>query len=572
MSLIPTPAELREIARLREGTLREHPFPVLLQALALTERTVVLEIRRRQLHKRIVVEHGVPVECTSNLVHETLGRFLVGIGRISEEQFTPAYQESIQRGVRLGEVLTEQGVLDSYELYRLLQQNLAKKLLDGFSWRDDGEFRMLFDVPEVGSPLQVKVPQLILFGITRFSQQEEADAAAGSLVGKPLVLNPDAPILLDELRLSPQQERLTASLGSGRRIDELAQASGLPYEDVTRLLYALGLLELVVPAERVKARPALAPLAPAFPAPSAAQGPTPAPPPAPAATPPPASGTYVLTPPRTFDDTRTGPVPSAIQQLREAAAAAAPPVVATAAVPPALAPAEVDKRRNELMQAYLVHRQQDAFDLLGLPEDATLPLVQQRFLQAAQRWAFWSWPPELAALAEKGQDLFLAAARAYAQLADTEQRNTLLFRRKTLREQAARRPAASMAIKTDLLDSELQFRRGRMHLEAGRHKDALQLLEFAADCDAQNGLYRAELGWCRFHVTPALARKALQDLKEAVRIDPKCGLAWYYAGEIHQHLGEMAEAEAALQRAIKLMAPDRRPIEALRALSTQKRR
>jgi tetratricopeptide (TPR) repeat protein len=109
-------------------------------------------------------------------------------------------------------------------------------------------------------------------------------------------------------------------------------------------------------------------------------------------------------------------------------------------------------------------------------------------------------------------------------------------------------------------------------MDTGKHREALMLLEFAADCDPQNSLYAAELAYCRFLVTPTHADRALKELNETLRRDPNCGLAAFYAGEIERQAGNVAEAEAYLRRAIKLMSPDRRPIEALKALSTDRRR
>lgn len=231
---------------------------------------------------------------------------------------------------------------------------------------------------------------------------------------------------------------------------------------------------------------------------------------------------------------------------------------------------DLERRRNDLMQAYLAYRRQDPFDLLGLPEDAKLPAIEARWLDFAQRFAPWTFAaPDLE---EKARDLFLTGARAYAQLADSEERSTLLFRRRTLREERAKSPMRPQ-IKTDLLDPEVQYRKGRAHMDAGRWKDAVQLLEFASDCDPGNGLYRAELAWSRFSHSPTTAgRQAAKDLEEALRIDPRCGLAELYLGEIQAALGHRDEAETHLRRAIKLMAPDRRPIEALKALQAQKRR
>jgi hypothetical protein len=516
--MIPTSEQLEEIARLREGSLTEVPFAPLLLAHALRQGTLVLEFRRRQVWKRILIENGVPVDCRSNLAHETLGRYMVAEGKLGEDDFTSCLSRSASRGVPFGEILIEHGLITPSDLFRLLQQNLAKKLLDLFTW-NEGELRWLDEAPSSDSSLKVKVPQLILTGVTRFAPQEEVDMSVAPLVGRKLVLHPRPPFPFDDLRLNRHQSQITEALRPpGRRMGELAELTQLPVDEITRVLYALSILGVVATADAV---------------------------------------------PR--DLTATGSF------QRPTVAPPAPPPVATGPVPvPAPADPDLERRRNEVMQAYLSYRRQDAFDLLGAPEDGTPALFEERFLDFARRFAPWTLPP--GDLAEKARDLFLTGARAYAELADAEQRNTLLFRRKTLREERARRPTASFAIKTDLLDSESQYKKGKTLMDTGKHREALMLLEFAADCDPQNSLYAAELAYCRFLANPAHATRALKELNETLRRDPNCGLAAFYAGEIERQVGNAAEAEAHLRRAIKLMSPDRRPIEALKALSTDRKR
>jgi Tfp pilus assembly protein PilF len=67
------------------------------------------------------------------------------------------------------------------------------------------------------------------------------------------------------------------------------------------------------------------------------------------------------------------------------------------------------------------------------------------------------------------------------------------------------------------------------------------------------------------------AARPLEELEEAVRADPRCGLAWYYRGVVQGAAGQRTAAEESLRRAIKLMSPDRRPIDALRELTARKR-
>ncbi|HTQ81610.1 MAG TPA: DUF4388 domain-containing protein [Thermoanaerobaculia bacterium] len=561
--MIPTSEQLSDISQRTEGSLVQAPFGVLLFALARHERTLVLEVGRRQVKKKIVLEGGVPVDCRSNLANETLGRFMMSIDKLSELDFTTCLGRSTARGVPLGEVLVEQGLVTPVELFRMLQQNLAKKLLDLFTWRE-GEFRVLPDALQAESSLKVKVPQLIVTGITRFAPQEEVDAAVGPLVGKRLALHPDPPFPLAEIRLSPRQTQLTDALGSRPRLDELAAATGLLYDEITRLLYALSVIGVVVTADRLAGLPAL-PTAPKPAVPPPAAPPTltspgiaetPAVPAAAAPAPPPA--------------------PIAVPSPTAAAAlsASAPPTPALVEpVEVKTPPEEVERLGNQVMQTYLSYRKLDPFDLLGVPEEATLAVLDERFLNFAERYAPFKFTGPLAFLEERARDLFLAGAKAYGQLTDREQRETLLFRRKTLREERARKPSGYSGIKTDLLDPEVQYRKGRAAMDAGKFREAILLLEFASDCDPQNGLYRAELAWSRYQTSPATAgKKSVAELEEALRMDPKCGIAVFYLGEIHGELGNFTDAENHLQRAIRMMAPDRRPIEALKALQGRKKR
>jgi Domain of unknown function (DUF4388) len=588
--VIPTPEQLEEISRLHEGALgtpgprggpRETvPFAALLLAFSAHRRTLIVEVRRKQISKRIVFEHGVPVDCRSNLVHETLGRYMVAQGKLAAEDLHAYLGQSASLGLPLGEVLLDHDVVTAEELFRLLQENLAKKLLDVFAWRD-GDFRTHADVPHPQSPLKIRVPQLIVTGITKFAPQEEVDAGIVPLVGKKLCLNPSPPGALDEVRLSQRQSQVAVALRSGWRIDELALGSALPFEEITRLLYALAMLGMVITADQ------LAPMRATAAVPLAS--PAAAPPGAPGLAAANAAGGAGAPEPAAAEDSGAGagvPDPAAAATAGAtypATAAAVSPDAASSSSsssspsPPSSsseASASSTAYRNEIMQAYLSYRRLDAFDLLGADEDASPAAVESRYLDFARRFAPWTLAgPELAGMEEKARDLFLAGARAYAELLDLEQRNTLLFRRKARREERDRRPPADLpAIKTDLLDPEVQYRKGRALMDAGKLQEAAVLIEFASDCDPQNGLYSAELAYCRFCLAPGQGARALKELQETLRRDPDCGLAVYYAGEIHRQMGDREDAEKMLRRAIKMMAPDRRPIEALKLLSAERRR
>ena len=518
--MIPTPEQLSAISQMTQGNLQQVPVAPLLFSIAVHGRTALVELRRNQIEKRIVFADGVPVDCRSNMAHETLGRYMVELGHLTDEQFTASLAKAASRGVPLGEVLIEQELIGAYELYRVLQQNLAKKLLDCFTWHE-GTFDLSPNPPNVDSTLKVKPAQLIVTGISKFASQEEVDRSIVPLIGKALILHPSPPFSLDEVRLPAPQTKLINSIAGEFRIDEIAASGEVAYEDVTRMLYALAVIGVVVRADQVPAQ---------------------------------VRKEALLLPPRS-------------QRQAAVVASVQAPAPLTAAAPEA---PDRSQLQNEIMQEYLSFRRHDAFELLKLDETAGAAEIEEKYLLYAERFRPSRLSvPGLEALEEKSRELFLAGARAYAELIDTERRMSLIHRRKTLREEQRRAQTANQfVIKTDLLDPEMQFRKGKALMDAGRYREAIGLLEFASDCDAQNAMYRSELAWCRFLESPHVASQSIKDLRETMRIDPQCGVAFYYAGEILRQRGDRAESEPLLRKACKLMAPDRRPVEALKALVT----
>lgn len=131
--MIPNAEQVRAISQMTRGDLGKIRFPVLLHALAVHKRTVVLSIERRQLKKEIILENGIPVDCHSNLLQDTLGKFMVARGAINDAQNQETLSKSATTGKPFTDIIVAEGLVNASELYKILQQNLAKKLLDAFS-------------------------------------------------------------------------------------------------------------------------------------------------------------------------------------------------------------------------------------------------------------------------------------------------------------------------------------------------------------------------------------------------------------------------------------------------------
>ncbi len=515
--MIPNSDQLRSVAKMREGDLAEIPFAVLLHAMAAHEKSVVLEIERKPLKKEIVIENGNPVDCRSNLLHETLPRFMVTQGQITEEQSAEYLSRSATQGLRFEEALILDKVVSASDLYKVLQASLARKLLDGFTWRN-GSFRVL-GAEKVESPLKVKTPQLVVTGVSKFAGDEEVNGAVGPLVGKKLFLHPAPAYDVDEIRLSNAQKQVLSLLESGKRIDELAAETTVPFDKIMRLVYALALMGIAVPEDWLPSEPVA-----------------------------------VKKKPKKAKQDAMNEDTMAVK-LQQAATAPAMPL------------ADLEKLSNRVMATYLRYRSLDAFDLLEVVETAGMVEVQDAFVAYSRKFAPWQFEaPGLQILVDKAADLFIAGGQAFGELCDVEKRNALIANRQNQREQAKQPDADRFAIKSKLLDSELQFKRGHALMQKGKYREAVTQLQFAYDCDPQNSIYRSELAYCRFLDNPREAERSADDLRETLRIDPKSGLATYYLGMVTMHLELYDESEQLLQRAIKMLMPDRRPIEALKDL------
>ncbi len=501
---------------MKRGGLEEIPYAVLLLALAVHRRSVALRIRRGPIEKTIVFENGVPVDCRSNLLQDTLGQFMVARGDITQEQCQSCLSESISSRRLMGEVLIAKSLITPSALYKILQQNLGKKLLDAFTWRT-GSFEVVHQTPRVEAPLEVKPAQLILTGILKLSSREEVTEAIGPLVGKTLYIHPHPAFPIEELRLPAQQLRIAKLISSGKRIDELVGEANVNEAALLQLVYALAVLGIVVPEEWL---------------PEDAREAT----------------------------NRFSPADVAALQTTQ------PPSGDATVAPETLG--------NELMEMYLHYRTQDAFELFSVPTNATMPTIEGKYVEFSRKFAPWQFEaPGLSHLAAKARDLFLAGARAYGELSDPEKRNSLVARRQRPIEQPS--PSVNrdqFVIKTDFLNPEIQFKEGLALMKAGKYREAMAQLQFASDCDPQTALYRAELAYCRYLHQPEFElEKAVADLEEALRMDSGCGVALYYSGLLHGELEHFDEAEARLVKAIKLMKPDHRPIDALKALSSRKK-
>jgi hypothetical protein len=513
--------QLDSILMARKGDLRETPYRFLLLAIGARERSAVLRLRRNQLRKEVIFENGAAVDCRSNIATESIGRFLVASGRISEEDYRTAIQASAARQVHIEEVLTERKLLSPSELYRALQQNLGRKLLEPFSWTS-GQWEISYDVPPATSALRVRIPQLLVTGTMKVEPPHVVEQAIASAADATFAAGADPIFPLDDVRLSDDQRRVLETARERVKLRDLPGRTSVHADEVARIVCALALLGVAFVGE-----------AETLPRPSLELDMSQLP------------ESERIAPPR--------PVAKAPVVRAEPASPSLPDTPA-----PPLPQIESAAASEEVIGAYLSFRRKDAFDLLGLEATATPTDVTRAFLNFAERFSPVRFSENAAdGLRDKAQEVFLAGARAYAELADPIRREALVQSRarKRANAEAAETEAIgeTTASRRQLIDPEALWREGRAQAAKGKLREALSNFELASDCDAQNATYAAEVAWCRFQLMISPAPLALKALKNAIRLDSRCAVAYLYAGRVQKTIGNELEAQAYLDRAHRLM-------------------
>lgn len=504
-----------DVLKAREGTLDQTPLPLLLDAIHREGWTCALELTQRQLRKRIVFEDGAPVACESNLLHETLGKRLVELGKLTEAQYQAALAESVKTGAQVGELLVQKGWVAPFELYRELQAGLAHKILDCFRWAE-ARYRLSLDVEPPKSALRMNPAQLVFTGVTTQLPFETVQRHLPLTGAQRFGAVRGPPVTAQGLKLSAKEQRFLQALKGGGTFAELLARTQLEIEPALRRLYALTVLGLAAQRDGAEAEPL---------------EPAPAAPPAPVTEPPALNGTP-------FAD-------------------------------------EVLQTRDALVAAFLEHRSRDPFALLGVAADASPQVLRQRFLALTD--AFNPLRFRTAELKEKAEALLLAHARAFAALADPEQRALWEQRRRAAEEkrrQGQARPstAEQFRIRTDLLDARRQLEEGRKRLADGNPRGALEYFEYACDIEPKPQ-HRAWRAWARYWTDPARhGRLALQELEAVALEEGATDEVFAFAGEIHERQGDLPEAEACFRRAYKLNPAQRAYAEGIqRVMKAAKR-
>lgn len=117
------------------GTLETLGFTEILQWCKNGRKTGTLTVGRTGIKKEIYFEDGKIVSAGSNDPREYLGHYLIGLGRITEEQLRHAMATQRKTCVLLGKILALRGLLTEEDLAAVLREKIMATIFNVFLWQ-----------------------------------------------------------------------------------------------------------------------------------------------------------------------------------------------------------------------------------------------------------------------------------------------------------------------------------------------------------------------------------------------------------------------------------------------------
>ncbi|MBI5507993.1 MAG: DUF4388 domain-containing protein [Deltaproteobacteria bacterium] len=155
-----------------QGTLDDFTTPELLQLIGLQGKTGVLMLQKDDLNVKVEFSQGHVVRASpSSRNHRyLLGNMLVRAGLVTEAEIEVALAIHKETGVRLGDVLINQGKLDRHRLDQILKLQTTETLYELFLWQS-GTFE--FTATEVEAPdekARLRAQSILLEGFRQLDE------------------------------------------------------------------------------------------------------------------------------------------------------------------------------------------------------------------------------------------------------------------------------------------------------------------------------------------------------------------------------------------------------------------
>jgi tetratricopeptide (TPR) repeat protein len=257
--------ELVESEDTLDSSVDRRGLALVMLDLAQRSETGALEVRGGGVTTRLYLRAGVVVSVEGGGLRESLGRMLVRSGVLSERDYERVIRRMTEQLIdnehqRMGEVLTELGLMSASDVYEALSTQAVEKISACFvAERAELVFHEMSALPPKIEPLAVPpMRALVVDAVRRHFDESELRPLLAPWLGARLKLREDADSA--QLQLSREDARVVSALSGAKSVADILRAQ----PDARPLLSALVLIDAVapvVPAPKVHAAATPAPRA-----------------------------------------------------------------------------------------------------------------------------------------------------------------------------------------------------------------------------------------------------------------------------------------------------------------------
>lgn len=236
-----------------EGNLKDFSLEDMFRLLASGRKTGTLYMENHDAEGKICFKKGRVFFASSNWNRESLGRRLVKAGVISEKQLRQALglqkiQKKEKANRRLGQILVDEGYLESKLLENFIQDQINDTLFDLFRW-EVGDLR--FEADEVCEDedigISVSVENIIMESARRLELWNRIRQKIPSLDTRFIMASTPGDKSM-EIHLKPREWMLLCYLHGGRSVRELVELAGYNDFETAKILfgmYSAGLIDVL---------------------------------------------------------------------------------------------------------------------------------------------------------------------------------------------------------------------------------------------------------------------------------------------------------------------------------------
>jgi hypothetical protein len=236
-----------------EGNLKDFSLADMFRLLASGRKSGTLHLDRPDAQGKVCFDKGRVFFASSNWNRESLGRRLVRAGVISEKQLRQALglqkiQKKEKAGRRLGQILVDEGYLDSKVLENFIHDQINDTLFDLFRW-EEGNLRFegdeSCDDEDIG--IAVSVENIIMEASRRLEIWNKIREKIPSLnTVFTMAAAPGDKSM--EIHLKPKEWMLLCYLHGRRTVLDLIELTGYNDFETAKILYGMysvGLIDKV---------------------------------------------------------------------------------------------------------------------------------------------------------------------------------------------------------------------------------------------------------------------------------------------------------------------------------------